>query len=201
MIAEEENSFSHDLPVLEINAKEENLNNVEEKVTNESTSSLDISLDDIDWGEPFEMEQRDSTEDLLQDISNIDWNENVFSEINTTLVSRDHSAEFKANYPFSEEMLDILHTKFGLENFRPGQREIINAILNGHDCFILMPTGGGKSLCYQLPAVLSKGVTIVISPLIALIGDQVDKLNALDIRTAHLCSTNSRQETEEVLSK
>ncbi|XP_018562825.1 Bloom syndrome protein homolog isoform X2 [Anoplophora glabripennis] len=147
------------------------------------------------------MEQRDSTEDLLQDISNIDWNENVFSEINTTLVSRDHSAEFKANYPFSEEMLDILHTKFGLENFRPGQREIINAILNGHDCFILMPTGGGKSLCYQLPAVLSKGVTIVISPLIALIGDQVDKLNALDIRTAHLCSTNSRQETEEVLSK
>lgn len=104
-------------------------------------------------------------------------------------------------YPYTEVMNEVLHSKFGLKNYRPLQEEIINASLAQHDCFVLMPTGGGKSLCYQLPAVLTPGVTIVISPLRALISDQVDKLNALDIPSAHMCADVKKNEVDIILSK
>ena len=71
-----------------------------------------------------------------------------------------------------------LRERFGLERFRPGQREVIDAVLAGRDVLCVMPTGGGKSLCYQLPALLLPGLTLVVSPLIALMKDQVDALAA-----------------------
>src|SRR6478752_880768 len=71
--------------------------------------------------------------------------------------------------------------RFQLESFRPGQREVISAILNGQNCLCIMPTGGGKSLCYQLPSVAREGLTLVVSPLIALMKDQVDSLTELGI--------------------
>jgi ATP-dependent DNA helicase RecQ len=79
--------------------------------------------------------------------------------------------------------------RFGLTSFRPGQRDVISAVLAGQDCLCIMPTGGGKSLCYQLPAVAQKGLTLVVSPLIALMKDQVDALHDLGIEATYINSS------------
>ena len=79
--------------------------------------------------------------------------------------------------------------RFGLSSFRTGQRDVISAVLAGQDCLCIMPTGGGKSLCYQLPAVARQGLTLVVSPLIALMKDQVDALQDLGIAATYINSS------------
>jgi ATP-dependent DNA helicase RecQ len=83
--------------------------------------------------------------------------------------------------PTELQILATLRSVFGFEGFRPLQREVIGSSLRGRDLIALMPTGGGKSLCYQLPALLQPGLTVVVSPLIALMKDQVDRLQALGV--------------------
>ena len=80
-----------------------------------------------------------------------------------------------------ENIDDLLQRVFRLARFRPHQREIIADVLAGHDVVCVMPTGAGKSLCFQLPALVLGGLTLVVSPLIALMADQVQQLRALDI--------------------
>src|SRR5688572_15411429 len=86
--------------------------------------------------------------------------------------------------------------RFGLASFRPGQREVISAVLADEDCLCVMPTGGGKSLCYQLPAVARPGLALVISPLIALMQDQVTALKALGLRATFVNSTLDQGEQQ-----
>ena len=97
--------------------------------------------------------------------------------------------------------LDGQLARFGLSSFRTGQKEVISAVLRGQDCLCIMPTGGGKSLCYQLPALLREGVTLVVSPLIALMKDQVDALNELGIRATLINSSISLDEQHERLQR
>ena len=95
----------------------------------------------------------------------------------------------------------ILTSIFGLEQFRLQQREIVNDVLAGRDALVVMPTGAGKSLCYQLPAVALRGLTLIVSPLISLMTDQVRQLRALRIPAMMLCSGQSWDEQREVMAK
>ncbi len=95
---------------------------------------------------------------------------------------------------------EVLRKTFGFADFRTGQDDVVSAILDGSDVLAVMPTGGGKSLCYQLPALLRDGLTIVVSPLIALMRNQVAQLQAYGIAAGALNSSNSRDETAAILN-
>ncbi len=94
----------------------------------------------------------------------------------------------------------LLQSIFGFPGFRPGQEEIVDAVLAGRNTLAIMPTGGGKSLCFQLPALCRDGVTVVISPLIALMRDQVRSLREAGVEAGALTSGNTESETEEVFA-
>ena len=97
-----------------------------------------------------------------------------------------------------QQAKDILKTTFGFEQFRPTQGKIIEALLQGEDTLVLMPTGGGKSLCYQIPALMREGTGIIVSPLIALMQDQVDALKQLGLNAAYLNSTLEFDEAQNI---
>ncbi len=94
--------------------------------------------------------------------------------------------------------LDVLRRVFGYESFRGEQQAIVDHVIDGGDALVLMPTGGGKSLCYQIPALVREGTGVVVSPLIALMQDQVDALTELGVRAAFLNSTQDWQQAKDV---
>lgn len=96
--------------------------------------------------------------------------------------------------------IEVLEKYFGYKEFRKGQEEIINSILNEKDVLAIMPTGGGKSLCYQIPALMLDGITIVISPLISLMKDQVDTLNSMNIKSSYINSSLSDDTIRNILN-
>src|SRR5256714_13823337 len=91
--------------------------------------------------------------------------------------------------PESTQLLPLLKQSFGFDSFRPLQEQIIRDALAGKDAFALLPTGGGKSLCFQLPALIRPGLTVVVSPLIALMKDQVDAMQASGVAATFLNSS------------
>src|SRR4030081_351467 len=97
-----------------------------------------------------------------------------------------------------DDVQSLLRSRFGLSEFRPGQREVIDALRTHNSALAVLPTGGGKSLCYQLPALLFSGVTLVVSPLIALMKDQIDYLRRRGIAAARLDSSLDTAELREV---
>lgn len=99
----------------------------------------------------------------------------------------------------NERPLEVLKQYWGYDTFRPMQKDIIESVLDGHDCLTLLPTGGGKSLCFQVPAVILDGICIVISPLVALMKDQVDNLHKIGIQAEALHGGLHRNDIDRIL--
>jgi len=95
----------------------------------------------------------------------------------------------------------ILKNVFGYETFRPVQEDVVAAMLGGKDAFVLMPTGGGKSLCYQIPSIVREGTGVVVSPLISLMKDQVDALTRCGVKAAYYNSSLKVLEAKQVLAR
>jgi ATP-dependent DNA helicase Q1 len=103
------------------------------------------------------------------------------------------------DFPWSSKVDQVRSEIFKINSFRQWQLETINVTLSNHDCILIMPTGGGKSLCYQLPAIISDGITIVVSPLISLVEDQVYALKNLNIDARSLNTSTPRNEQTEIM--
>src|SRR5689334_3650920 len=99
--------------------------------------------------------------------------------------------------PTLDDARRLLRASFGYESFRAGQERAIEAVFSGRDTLVIMPTGGGKSLCYQVPALLLPGLTVVVSPLISLMKDQVDALTARGLPAAFVNSTLTTAQANE----
>ncbi len=105
--------------------------------------------------------------------------------------------ESDSGRPTIAEARQVMRRQWGYESFRPGQEEVLRALLDGHDVLGVLPTGGGKSLCYQIPALLTEGLVLVVSPLIALMQDQVEGLQAKGVDATFLNSTLPKHEVEQ----
>lgn len=103
-----------------------------------------------------------------------------------------------AEKPSDGDIAGALDSVFGFHSFRPNQEEIVRAVLAGRDAFAVMPTGGGKSLCYQLPACLLDGTCVIVSPLISLMKDQVDAAKSNGLTAEHLNSSLTAAQRSEV---
>jgi ATP-dependent DNA helicase RecQ len=141
-------------------------------------------MDDFSWDNLFEMAESYEEPEDVPVYENVNFYENASAK--------------DERYHTPEEALKVL---FGYDSFRPGQKEVIESILSGRDAFAVMPTGAGKSVCYQIPAMLLPGITLVISPLISLMQDQVKALNEAGVSAAFINSVLSENTYFETIRK
>lgn len=161
----------------------------------ESSWDLESKLNNDSWNEPSTSKQMSSQSS--QPTSSME--NNSLGDFYSGTKNDGLSGEFDGlKYPHSDSLLAAFKYVFGLKEFRSNQLQAINSTILGYDTFVLMPTGGGKSLCYQLPAVLSEGVTIILSPLKSLILDQVNKLQSLDVVTRNLSGEQSLKDVNTI---
>lgn len=137
-------------------------------------------------------QQRDR---LLQRKENLEQRRN--QEVSDRLACLDWETN---EFPWTSKLRQTLKEVFHLDGFRPKQLSAINASMKGHDTILIMPTGGGKSLCYQLPALISTGITLVVSPLVALMEDQLMALKKWNVEAAMLSATATREHTNYVFN-
>jgi bloom syndrome protein len=148
--------------------------------SNNNSNSNRIDMDDYDYGD----ELFDGDEEIISVVNRVDRKgKSVVSEEATGFINWGDTS-----FSWSNKLDQALKQCFGLQSFRPLQREAINACMSKRDVLVILPTGGGKSLCYQLPAVCSDGITIVVSPLLSLMDDQVSALSELGVNAAYLSS-------------
>lgn len=154
-------------------------------VTMKDNSTFDNEyMDDSSWASLFEIAK--------------DYKEQEDAPVSDNVKFYEKSDEKEERYHTPEE---VLKTLFGYDSFRPGQKSVIDSILSGKDAFAVMPTGAGKSVCYQIPAMLLPGITLVISPLISLMQDQVKSLNEVGVSAAFINSSLSEKAFYETVTK
>ena len=115
--------------------------------------------------------------------------------------SQHHETDWEnGHFSWSSKVISVLKTHFRVDSLRPLQASAINATLSGRDLVLIMPTGGGKSLCYQLPALIGEGITLIISPLVSLMEDQMIAVTSMGIESAMLNASSSKEEVKRVHS-
>ncbi|XP_050542953.1 ATP-dependent DNA helicase Q1-like isoform X2 [Daktulosphaira vitifoliae] len=155
----------------------------------EKCKQIDIELIEIDL-EIAQLQKRKS--DLIKHKEQLKY---LSYQRQTDLIS-DKKKWTHKDFPWYNIVQETLKNKFKLETFRPQQLAAINITLSKHDALLIMPTGGGKSLCYQLPAIIDKGFTLVVSPMVSLMEDQIIQLNKFKINAKMISSYSTKEETK-----
>eukprot|EP01133_Synstelium_polycarpum_P008042 gene8042-9449_t len=187
---------------------------VDSIVIDDSNDDHVIDLDDFDFGDDYDNDYQmadnndDGGNDYYDQSASLSRSTGGYSGTSTSgynapprdlpvTASADNS-KWAGSFRWSNEIDRVNKDRFGNRTWRQNQREIINASMDGKDVFVLMPTGGGKSLCYQIPAALSDGITIVVSPLVSLIFDQVSLLESINYPAKALTGSSSQEDVFEI---